>query len=154
MRYGVRFERLLGHLEDLCAEQPHRATAGIGHIDDLVHAVACIDGDDLAWRDLVEQHERALVRACRQWLDATDAIVFVRRLVAQLRRNEQTGVRSLRSFDGTNSLRRWLGDRIVGALNRSGVGLQPSRPPDLDQAPEALATDGTPWLRPPAAGRT
>jgi hypothetical protein len=153
MRYGIRFERVLDHLETLRLEHPQHSFPAVRYLDDLIHAVACLDGVDLAWRDLGEQHERALTRACGQWLEATDAIVFVRRLLAGLRTNGQSGVQTLSSFDGSCSLRRWLGDRIVGALNRSGEGLRPVRPVDLDQPGEPRFADGDLFRRPPAAGR-
>ncbi|MHC5008032.1 MAG: hypothetical protein ACYTGF_11805 [Planctomycetota bacterium] len=154
MRYGVRFERVLDHLGELRGVQPQHSIPVVRYLDDLIHAVACVDGVDLAWRDLTDRHERALIRACRHWLDATDAIVFVRKLLAGLRRDRELEVQKLRSFDGSCSLRRWLGDRIVGALNRSGSGLRPVRPPDLDQPSEAPVAEGSLFLRPPAAGRT
>jgi hypothetical protein len=154
MRYGVRFERLLDHLDELRGVHSQHSIPVVRYLDDLIHAVACVDGVDLAWRDLADRHERALIRACRHWLEATDAIVFVRRLLAGLRRDRDLEVQKLRSFDGSCSLRRWLGDRIVGGLNRSGSGLRPVRPPDLDQPLEAPVADGPLFLRPPAAGRT
>ncbi|MHC4317982.1 MAG: hypothetical protein ACYTE6_05420 [Planctomycetota bacterium] len=153
-RYGVRFERVLDHLDVLRLQHPQQSIPVVRYFDDLIHAVACLDDVDLAWRDLGERHERALIRACRHWLEATDAIVFVRRLLAGLRRDGQPGVQTLRTFDGSCSLRRWLGDRIVGALNRSGSLLRPVRPPDLDQAPEAPSADGTLFREPPVVGRT
>jgi hypothetical protein len=153
MRYGIPFDRVLDHLVLLQAEHPENSIPVVRYLEDLIHAVACVDGLDLAWRDLAERHERALIRACRHWLEATDAIVFVRRLLAGLRRDQEPGAPPLRRYDGSCSLRRWLGDRIVGALNRSGTRLRPVRPPDLDQANDA--PDGEPaalrW--PPAAGR-
>ncbi|MHC4220520.1 MAG: hypothetical protein ACYSU7_18940 [Planctomycetota bacterium] len=154
MRYGVRFERVLDHLVVVRPGHFQHAIPVVRYLDDLIHAVACLDGVDLAWRDLSERHERALIRACRHWLDATDAIVFVRRLLAGLRGDQEPDLQTLRSFDGSCSLRRWLGDRIVGALNRSGAGLRPVRPPDLDQTPELPMADGTLFRHPPAAGRS
>ena len=153
-RYGVRFERLLDHLDVLRLRHRQQSIPVVRYLDDLIQAVACLDGVDMAWRDLGERHERALIRACRHWLDATDAIVFVRRLLAGLRRDRQPGVQTLRNFDGSCSLRRWLGDRIVGALNRSGSGLRPVRPADLDQPSGARTAEGVFLQPPPAAGRT
>jgi hypothetical protein len=154
LRYGVAFDRVLDHLRLLQAEHPHNAIPVVRYLEDLIHAVACVDGVDLAWRDLAERHERALIRACRHWLEVTDAIVFVRRLLAGLRRDREPGVQPLRRYDGSCSLRRWLGDRIVGALNRSGTRLRTVRPPDLDPAGDAAEADpvALPWP-PPAAGR-
>lgn len=153
LRYGVPFDRVLDHLHLLQAEHPHNAIPVVRYLEDLIHAVACVDGLDLAWRDLAERHERALIRACRHWLEATDAIVFVRRLLAGLRRDQEPGVQPLRRYDGSCSLRRWLGDRIVGALNRSGTRLRPVRPPDLDQVNDAAEAEASGLRWPPAAGR-
>src|SRR5262245_43497381 len=127
-RYGVNFERVLAHLRAARARHPHLAIPVMNHMDDLVHAVACVDGNDPAWRDLVDAYERGLIRACRDWMEATDAIVLVRRLFAELRR-QLPGLQPLSSYDGTCPLRKWLADRVIGRLNqvdggfaRRGVG--------------------------------
>jgi len=120
-RYGVGFDDVLAHLRATRANHMHATLPVVRHIDDLVHAVACVGAVDLAWWDLTEQYERALVRACRQWLEATEAIVFVRRLFCALRRDDDD-IQSLRGFDGTRTMRRWLGDRIVGRMNTEGTG--------------------------------
>lgn len=147
MRYRVTLDRVLAHLEDACRHHRRLPIFEVRHMDDLIHAVACVDATDPAWWDLVEGHESALVRASRKWLPPTDAIILVRRLFAELRGDDLTGVRSLRSFDGTRTLRRWLGDRLIGALNRSGDA-------GLGAAPDAaLATDtGPPDVPPWAVG--
>jgi hypothetical protein len=116
-RYGVRFERVLEHLRAARARHPHLAIPVLAHMDDLVHAVACVDGCDLAWRDLGDAHERGLIRACREWMDGTDAIVLVRRLFAELR-HQVPGIQPLQTYDGTCPLRKWLGDRVIGRLNQ------------------------------------
>ncbi len=120
-RYGVGFDDVLAHLRATRANHVRATLPAVRHTDDLVHAVACVGAIDLAWWDLTEQYERALVRACRQWLEATEAIVFVRRLFCALRRDDDD-VQSLRGFDGTRTMRRWLGDRIVGRMNTEGAG--------------------------------
>ena len=116
-RYAVRFERVLEHLRAARVRHPHLAIPVVRHMDDLVHAVACVDGSDLAWRDLSDQHERGLFRAWREWMEGTDAIVLVRRLMAELRR-QVPGIQSMRCYDGTGPLRKWLGDRVIGRLNQ------------------------------------
>ncbi len=116
-RYGVRFERVLEHLRAARLRYPHMAIPVLAHMDDLVHAVACVDGCDLAWRDLGDAHERGLIRACREWMDGTDAIVLVRRLFAELR-HQVPGIQPLRTYDGACPLRKWLGDRVIGRLNQ------------------------------------
>ncbi len=121
-RYGVSFDDVMSHLRATRANHTHTALPVVRHIEDLVHAVACVGTIDLAWWDLSEQYERALVRACRQWLEATEAIVFVRRLFCGLRRDDDGEIQPLRGFDGTRTMRRWLGDRIVGRMNTEGTG--------------------------------
>ncbi len=120
-RYGISFDDVFSHLIATRANHTHASLPPVRHIDDLVHAIACVGNVDLAWWDLTEQYERTLVRACRQWLEATDAIVFVRRLFCGLRRDDDD-IQSLRGFDGTRTMRRWLGDRIVGRMNTEGTG--------------------------------
>ena len=120
-RYGISFDDVFSHLIATRANHTHATLPPVRHMDDLVHAVACVGAVDLAWWDLTEQYERTLVRACRQWLEATEAIVFVRRLFCGLRRDDDD-IQSLRSFDGTKTMRRWLGDRIVGRMNTEGTG--------------------------------
>ncbi len=120
-RYGVLFDDVFSHLRATRVNHTHATLPVVRHIDDLIHAVACVGDVDLAWWDLTEQYEPALVRACRQWLEATEAIVFVRRLFCALRRDDDD-IQSLRGFDGTRTMRRWLGDRIVGRMNTEGTG--------------------------------
>ncbi len=124
LRYGVVFERIVRHIREAEAYHAHLRSLPIRYIDDVIHAVACVDGTDLAWRDLNEHHERPLVRTCRQRFDPTESIVLVRRLFATLRRDSSDGEAShsptLRSFDGSSSLRRWLRDRIGECLEAPG----------------------------------
>lgn len=147
MRYDVSFDRLLEHLDGARADHPHLDLRAIRYVDDLVHTVACIDGVELAWWDLVDQHELGLVRACRQWLDDIDAIVFVRRLLARVRQDPERRP-SLRSFDGTVSLRRWLGDRLVGGLNQCGAGFAGAPRPGLTWQPVIMRGDNPPVAQP------
>jgi len=126
VRYGVGFDQVLAHLYAARAAHRRRTLPRVRYIDDLVHAVACVRDADLAWWDLTDQHERALIRVCRQWLEPTDAIVFVRRLLTAVRRDDGD-VRSLRSFDGTRTMRQWLADRIVDRMKQQrACGLQGS----------------------------
>jgi len=118
VRYGVGFDQVLAHVYAARAAHRRRSLPRVRYIDDLVHAVACVRDADLAWWDLTDQHERALMRVCRQWLEPTDAIVFVRRLLTALRRDDGD-IRSLRSFDGTRTMRQWLGDRLVDRMRHT-----------------------------------
>ena len=65
VRYGVRFERVLHHLWEGRRFNRRFLVRSIMHMDELVHAVACVDNIGLAWADLAENYERALVRRCR-----------------------------------------------------------------------------------------
>ena len=151
VRYGVGFDQVLAHVYAARTGRRRRALPRVRYIDDLVHAVACVDDVDLAWWDLTEQHERALMRVCRQWLEPTDAIVFVRRLFTALRRDD-VDVRSLRAFDGTRTLRQWLGDRIVDRMKRQhAVGPDP-RLGDCLLDGHILEGNVFWWRTPPAAG--
>ena len=120
LRYAVVFERVVRHIRQAEACHVHLRSLPIRYVDDVIHAVACVDGTDLAWRDLIEHHERPLVRTCRQRFDPTESLVLVRRLFATLRRDssapEPSHSPTLRSFDGSCSLRRWLRDRIGECL--------------------------------------
>ena len=139
-RYGIAFDRVLIHLwhaRRLRRRVPLRA---IANIDDLVHAVACVDEVGSAWADLVDRYEAGLIRSSRAVLPGSDAIVFVRRLIAELRRRNTDSpgqaLPSLRSYLGTRPLRRWLTDRATGLLNRAGSpGYRFERPAGLIEAP-------------------
>ncbi len=124
LRYAVVFERVVRHIRQAEACHARLRSLPIRYVDDVIHAVACVDGTDLAWRDLIEHHERPLVRSCRQRFDPTESLVLVRRLFATLRRDGGAGkgfqTPTLRSFDGSCSLRRWLRDRIGECLEAPG----------------------------------
>ncbi len=144
-RYAVEFDDVMDHLRTARAKHEHVTISAIRHIEDLVHVVACVSGSDLAWRDLIDRYERPLIRGCRQWLDTTDAIIFVRQLLNELQRDEMHGLRSLRDYDGTCSLRRWLADRILGRMSLSGFAFSAAEPrPGADPGETALAM----WRRP------
>lgn len=148
VRYGVCFDDVTAHIRTARANHPHCSMPTVRHIDDLVHAVACVGRVDLAWWDLTEQYERALVRACRQWLDATESIVFVRRLFSALRRDD-ADVQSLSGFDGTTTMRRWLSDRIVGRMNTEGPGFALSTAALATPPTVTLGSDCAPRVRRP-----
>ncbi|MHC4447185.1 MAG: hypothetical protein ACYSXF_05310 [Planctomycetota bacterium] len=95
----------------------------IVYVDDLVHAVACVDEVALAWADLTQRYEAAVIHACRRSLEEPDAVIFVRRLFGDLRRRNRgggdRGRPSLRGYMATRPLKRWLTDRAVGGLTGS-----------------------------------
>ncbi len=144
-RYGLSFERLLVHLWEARRLRRRVLIGSIVYVDDLVHAVACVDDVALAWTDLAERYEAAMIHACRRSLDEPDAVIFVRRLLGDLRRRNRgcgdRGLPSLRGYMAARPLKRWLTDRAVGELNgshqplansnrvgsRVGAGLTPAR---------------------------
>jgi hypothetical protein len=128
-RHGVSFERLLLHLWQARAIGPRIPLHAVHHVDDLALAAACIDGQQRAWAELVEQHEGHLLRVCRRQLDESDAIVFARRAIADIRHAStalppatELALLSLRSYRGTRPLRGWLIDRTVGRLVAEHAG--------------------------------
>ena len=131
MRYGVTFDRVAQHVHCGWNREPALIVKGIRYAQDLIHAVACVDNVGLAWSDVVDHHERMLIRACRDRLDETDAILVVRRLFVELRRTStgepEAWSTSLRSFLGTGSLRGWLCRRLADAMN-DAVAVGPNRP--------------------------
>jgi hypothetical protein len=120
-RYGVSFDRLVVHLWRARNLHRHFSLRNIAHIEDLVHAVACVDGSGLAWADLCERYERALVRRSRGSDAEIDTTIAVRRMLADLRRrtlqatDEHEILPSLRSYLGVQELRVWLAQRAAGA---------------------------------------
>ena len=131
MRYGITFDRVAQHVRRGWNREPALSIKGVRYAEDLVHAVACVEGVGLAWSDLVDHHERMLTRACRDRLDETDAILVVRRLFVQLRR-ESLGASedrpgSLCEYLGTCSLRGWLCRCLAKAIN-DAIAVQPYLP--------------------------
>lgn len=139
-RYGIAFDRVLIHLWQARRLRRRVPLRAIANLDDLVHAVACVDEVGSAWADLVDRYEAGLIRSSRAVLRGPDAIVFVRRLLGDLRRRKTDSsgqeLPSLRSYLGTRPLRRWLTDRATGCLNRGGSpGYCFERPAGLIEAP-------------------
>lgn len=130
MRYGVTFDRVAQHVHRGWNREPALIVKGIRHAQDLVHAVACVDNVGLAWSDVADHHERMLIRACRDRLDETDAILVVRRLFVELRRTSTGGPEargtSLRGYLGACSLRGWLCRCLADAMN-DAVAASPNR---------------------------
>jgi hypothetical protein len=122
VRYGITFDRLLSHIREARKAGRQVMIRHITHLDDLVHAVACIDGVGLAWAELAERYERQIVRRCRHRLDEIDATVLTRRMFAQLRHQEDFAIQGegegslLRGYLGTRPLRTWLADRTIAQI--------------------------------------
>ena len=121
-RYGIGFDRVLEHLWETRDGQRHRPLRRVRHVDDLIHAVACIDELGNAWTDLTECYERPLVRKCSFQLGQTSSIIAVRRLFTELQRHSASGrgasLPSLRAYRGSQPLRGWLADRLVAMQTR------------------------------------
>ena len=131
MRYGITFDRVAQHVHRGWNREPALIAKGVRYVHYLVHAVACVDSVGLAWSDVADHHERLLIRACRDRLDETDAILVVRRLFVELRRTstgepEARGM-SLREYLGTCSMRGWLCLCLADAMN-DAVAAGPHRP--------------------------
>lgn len=128
IRYGITFDRVAQHVRHGWNHEPALSIKGVRYAEDLVHAVACVDDVGLAWSDLLDHHERMLTRACRDRLDETDAILVVRRLFVQLRRQSigasQDRSGSLSEYLGTCSLRGWLCRCLAEAINQA-LAVQP-----------------------------
>lgn len=125
-RYGVDFERVIVHLWGVRRNNHRFTIRQVVCLDDLVQAVACIDQVGLAWTDLAEGNERALVRACRWMPDEISAMLCVRRLLADIRKRNQNELAddrrpSMRDYTGAKPLRNWLIDRLNGSRPSSGV---------------------------------
>ena len=117
-RYGVTFDRVIAHLWQSRHRHPRFFLRAVMCLDDLVQALACLDGCGLAWSDLQERHERTLVRRCREGRDETETTVIVRRFIAELRRTALNGRCTMLEYLGTRPLRNWLADELNAHLLR------------------------------------
>lgn len=132
-RYHIGFERVLEHLWQARSFNRRLLLRSVTCVDDLVHAAACIDEIGLAWSDLSERYERALIRRCRGSQDEIQATIFVRRLFADLRRRTHSAATaytpSLRCYGGMRPLRTWLADRLGAACARGMTLAEQTFPP-------------------------
>jgi hypothetical protein len=122
-RYDMTFDRLVAHLWRARRLHPRLLLGSVNCMDDLIHAVACLDNNSLAWSDLPVRHERTMVRRCRDGRDDTETTVIVRRFVAELRRlcingRDAAAVCPFGSYAGTRPLRNWLTDQLNESLRR------------------------------------
>ena len=115
-RYGVSFNDLMRHLWVARRTNTRLLARCVVYVDDLVHAIACARNVPLAWSDLADRYERALIRRCRPGHDEISATIVVRRLFADLRRRnlKPPDIKrpSLHCYAGTRALRAWLADRL------------------------------------------
>ncbi|MCA9285061.1 MAG: hypothetical protein KDA22_07605 [Phycisphaerales bacterium] len=134
-RYGVSPDRLVRHALRLRADTPFRAARLLSHLEDLTHAIACIDDCPLAWSDLVEMHELVLIHVCADRLGEAEGIVHVRRWMASLRRgtaatrgtaasaavgadgaDPHCSDPSMHAYTAQRPLRHWLAERAMTHL--------------------------------------
>lgn len=118
--YGITFSDVVLHLWRARVADRRLRMRHMRHMDDLLQAIACVEGQPQAWTDLATRFERVLVRQCQPRLDAIEATVAVRQLFATLkRRSTETVAPSqacLRWYSGAKPLRRWLSDRLAAQL--------------------------------------
>ena len=121
-RYRVTFDRIIVHLWQARSTNRRTMLRSVSCLDDLIHAIACVDEVGLAWADLAERYERALIRRCRGHQDEIESTILVRRLFADLRRRNREACSmfapSLRGYMGDKPLRIWLADRLNAARTR------------------------------------
>ena len=128
-RYHVSFEHILRHLWQARKSHSRIKLRRIGYLEDLVHAIGCINNISTAWSDLSEQNERMLVRQCLSHLKDSESIVFVRRYLTELRHNNPMGHKScpdLQGFIGDRPLHLWLYEQMIESLT-SGVSVHQGR---------------------------
>ena len=75
-RYHVSFEDIVRHLWRARAIQTRINLRRVGYLEDLVHAIGCLQHISTAWGDLSEQNERMLVRQCQSHLEDSESIVI------------------------------------------------------------------------------
>lgn len=139
-RYNVDSDRVMVHLWEVRQANPRFRLSQVTFMDDLVHAIACVDESILAWAELNAVHERGLVRRCRLPNDEIASTMMIRRLFAELRRRHRMPsgptCPSLRDYAGDRPLRNWLNDRLNALRARE---MQKARvlggPPIYDHEP-------------------
>jgi hypothetical protein len=124
-RYHVTFDRALRHLWKARRANRFLRVRRVMNVDDLVHAIACVDDLQMAWVELAERYERGLVRQCRGNFDEIEATLAVRRMFAELRHRSVESMAfaapTLRTYWGDRPLRTWLADRLSVILSQEGI---------------------------------
>lgn len=118
-RYDVTIDRVITHLWRVRRLQPRAFLRHVAHVEDLVMAIACIDGCSRAWADFTELHERNLARRCRDCADELEATVQARKFIALMRRDALAGRSGLLNYAGNRPLRTWAGDAFQNARLRT-----------------------------------
>jgi hypothetical protein len=123
-RYRIPFDRVIRHIWRARRASRRLNLRHIRHWEDLIHVIACIEGINLAWVDLAEQYERALIRQCRGSHDEVAAVMLVRRLFVDLRRtmhDDPAGTApGFAGFSGQQPLGAWLCERLNAFRTRGG----------------------------------
>lgn len=115
-RYRIEFPRVIQHIWQARRAGRRTSLRRIRYMDDLIHAIACVDESPQAWSDLTHRYERTLVRRCRNGLDEIEGTICARRLLAELRRRIGGSARdrlSLRCYTGNRPLGSWLAERLT-----------------------------------------
>jgi hypothetical protein len=124
-RYHISFDRIVQHLWEARRRHPRYRLRATTAVDDLVHAVACIEGEGLAWADLAARFERPLIRRCRESQDEISATILVRRMLVDLRKSScghgSLLLPSLRAYVGDRPLQQWLQERLSVIQTREAL---------------------------------
>jgi hypothetical protein len=146
-RYHVSFDRIVQHLWEARRRNPHLRLRMATAIEDLVHAIACIDGVGLAWADLSARFERPLIRRCRESQDEISATILVRRMFVDLRKTScghgSLLLPSLRGYLGDRPLQHWLQDRI--SVIQTRAALEQVRRGPRGSRPRTQSNSRAPW---------
>ena len=137
------FDRVVEHLWAARGRGLVIPVSLIVYIDDLVHTVALVDHNQTAWADMKEVYERWLIRKLRSRLPYTEALLEVRGLLSELRREHEQGaddIDSLRCYLGLVPMQLWLVERLEQRLaaHRDQTSLQPLEELLLDPDVEVL----------------
>ena len=137
IRYDVEIDDVIEHLRRSGVHSAARPGAAVHYVEDIVLAVAACQGNMQAWTDAAQIFDLTLVRACSLRLPEQDAVVYVRRFLADLERETldlnivptrpegavyddepAEGDGGLRAYAGLRPLRVWLTDRLLAQLER------------------------------------
>jgi len=121
-RLGVSFETVERQLA-----QAHRAARkrwpvrdpGALRLADAALVCACLAGSADAWSALTSEHEHALIASAMWTLDEEQAVLLVRRLLAELREHAarpHSRALGLRAYRADRPLRDWLLERVAGRV--------------------------------------
>ena len=137
IRYDVKIDEVIEHLRRAGVHSAARPGSAVHYVEDIVLAVAGCNGNAQAWTDAAQIFDLTLVRACSLRLPEQDAVVYVRRFLADLERETldqeiiptrpedstyddepAEGDGGLRAYAGLRPLRVWLTDRLLAQLER------------------------------------